>query len=113
MASDAALDRESALTHVPTPDYLSADDYGDWNYYVSGHDPDELVVIDEPEMLLWEPTWMRPQPVSSVDPEERGDWESVTRDKRGRFAPAYCWIECSERHPDARPFLAVRYKPHD
>lgn len=56
--------------------------------------------------------WMRPEPVSAVDPDDRGDgWDAVTRDAKGRFARAYCWTECGENHPGARPFMGARYKP--
>lgn len=93
-----------------TPHLLNGD--GDpWTYYVPGHDPDELYGVDEPELLEWRAVWMRPMPVSSLDPEERGDWEAVERDDNGRFRSAFCWIECDETHPDARPFLGVKYKP--
>lgn len=102
---------DSLLSDVPTPDYLSADD-GDWHYYVAGHDTDELWVIDDPGTLEHECLWMRPQRVSAADPDERGEgWDALTRDKNGRFQAAYCWYECGENAPDARPFIGARYKP--
>lgn len=98
------------LADVPTPHLLNGD--GDpWAYYVPGHDTEELLGMDELDALEWSAIWMRPMPVSSVDPEERGEgWEAVERDEHGRFRSTYCWWECKETHPDARPFFAVRYK---
>lgn len=97
---------------VPLPSYLLADDPDPWAYYIPGHDPAELWAIDDPEELEYERLWMKPERVSSVDLEERGDgWESLTRDRQGRFQPAYCWTECRETHPHARPFMGARYRP--
>lgn len=105
--------RPKLFTDVAPPDYMTADDSdSDWGWYVAGHDPDELWVFDDPAVLDHECLWMRPERISSLDEDDRGDgWDSVTRDARGRFQPAYCWSECSKTHPAARPFMGARYKP--
>lgn len=101
----------ACISEVPAPDYIVAFDDSDWRYYVSGHESENVLVIDEVENLEWAPVWMRPTRTSTLDEMERPEGvESVTRDKRGRFVPTYCWLECSESHPDARPFLGVRYR---
>lgn len=97
-------------TAAPLPDVLTAFDDSDWNYYVPGHDPEELLQVDELENLKWEPLWLRPVRASQLDESEIDDpSDTVRRGPDGRFAPRWCWMECSESHPDATPFLGARY----
>jgi len=94
----------------PPPDILHAFDYADWRYYVPGHDPEALTQIDELEWLTWEALWMKPVRASDLDESEIDDpTDTVRRGPDGRFAPHWCWMVCSESHPDARPFLGARY----
>lgn len=99
----------------PTPGLLlHADGDNDWAYYVEGHDPDELHQVDDLDALLWERVWMRPIKASQCgygvvdwDPNDRVLRNPAT----GRFEPRWYWIECPENDPQARPFIAARYKP--
>lgn len=101
---------------LPTPPaYMQAFEDSDWDYYVAGHDPDELRQIDDLEELQWGALFMRPMRASQapdygypVDEREA----TVTRNKKtGRFEPVWFWIECSVEHRDAQPFLGCKYKP--
>lgn len=95
-----------------TPDYISAGDYCSegWSYFVPGHDPAAIVAVDDADEFTWEPVFMYRQRTSSIDPFEReDDWPTVTRDKRGRYAPTYVWTVCDENDPGAEPWLALKY----
>ena len=78
-------------------------------WYVSGHERDNAWVIDDPEVLDIEDIYMRHVP--PPPPGERGDHEEVmlTRDERGRFKTVWWWEVCEKAHPDAQPFMAVKY----
>ncbi len=94
------------------PDYLHAFDGGEWSYYVHSHDEQALSQIDEQDELQWEALWMRPVRASSLDESEIDDaTDTVRRGPDGRFEPRWCWIECGEKHPDAEPFMGVKYAP--
>lgn len=98
------------LPDIPMPDILHAFDYGDWQYYVPGHDPEALEQIDELDCLKWERLWMIPVKASDLDESEIDDpSNTVTRGPDGRFAPRWCWMECNETHPHATPWLGARY----
>ena len=91
------------------PDYL----HDAWEncWYVSGHDPEDARVIDDPAVLVIDNVYMRHVP--PPPPGERGDQEelNVRRDKNGRFMKVWWWKVCHENHPDAQPFMEVRYRP--
>lgn len=96
------------------PVYMSAFDGGDWSYYVRGHDPAELVVIDDPAELTYENLWMQPTKASTA--EDYGVWDedpddTVLRDlATGKFTARIIWIECAESVRCAVPFMGVRYR---
>lgn len=94
---------------------LTPKDGADFLHYVEGHDPAELWQIDDPDDLEYALLWMRPIRSSACYDDGFGcdcdPQEFVLRDKvTGRFKPRYCRIECSESHPDAEPWMGVRYK---
>lgn len=97
-----------SVTLPKPPDYLH--DAYEPCWYVSGHDRDDAWVIDDPEILDIENVYMRH--VTPPPPGERGDHEELYagRDERGRFKKAWWWEVCSESHPDAQPFMEVRYR---
>lgn len=104
----------SLSSSPPLPDILYAfDGGGEWQYYVPGHDPDELLQIDELESLRWERLWMHPVKASQLDESEIDDpRDTVSRNpKTGRFEPRWCWWECNEDSVGAVPFLGARYLP--
>lgn len=89
------------------PDHLS--DAWESCWYVSSHDPEKAWAIDDPALLRIEPIYMRH--VTPPPPGERGEAEelAVTRDERGRWQRVWWWEVCNESHPDAQPFMEVRY----
>lgn len=79
------------------PTLLNGIDDSEWTYYVRSHDEDEIDQVDYRDELVWEKLWMRP--ANAADREEF--WEEFD-------GPA--WIVCSERDPQAEPWIGVRYK---
>lgn len=79
-------------------------------WYVPSHDHENAEVIDELENLDVEDIYMRHVP--PPPPGERGDQEEIAleRDDHGRFVTKWWWETCHKDHPDAQPFMAVRYK---
>lgn len=108
--SEPEVEVPTVLEEVPS--LLHAFDYGEWAYYVSGHDEDGLLAIDEPDVLEWEKLWMHPIAASALDESERpDDFEALTRDDEGRFKSVMTWMECPESAQGAQPFLGVKYRP--
>mgnify|MGYP007122129092 CR=1 FL=1 len=96
-----------------TPEWIYA--YGpEWSYYVRGHDPENIHVIDDPADMEWVKLWMRPVKASEAAdfaiPDFDCDDTVIRNPKTGRFEPQWVWVECREESRDAEPFMAVRSK---
>lgn len=99
------------------PAYMDAFDTSEWMTYVRVRSTPEQDVwaVDDPVVLEWAEVWMRPIPLSSVDPEERpeGFTDALGRGTDGRFKPVFMWEECRQSSSGAVAYLGVRYKPRE